>query len=424
MKLIVGLGNPGRKYEQTRHNIGFTVADKVAVLTSAGSGKVKFEGELAEASVGGEKLAILCPHTYMNASGQSVRKALDFYKLELEDILVVCDDLNLDSGRLRIRPSGSAGGQNGIKDIIRHLGSDAFARLRVGIGRPPDGWTVTDYVLGKFSKPEHETFEAATTEAAHAAMLRRCRTIPAVIAVALAHLLLAPAASAAIAAGELADLAAQLQYAWYTEASSDLVALAERLEDEKPRGDIEPWLRYYSAYGYYRAAMLAEDEYFGEYVERCESLSRRLVRADPEFVEALILRGSCAALLAARRPVSAVLAPSRAIKSFTKAARLAPDNPRLLLQQAVAVMQRPGLRDEFAPVSNLLDAAVAGFERLITADPLAPDWGEAEANTAIATLAIDEGQKKRARDALEQALQIVPDYRAAQRLLATLRAGR
>ena len=168
MKLIVGLGNPGRKYEQTRHNVGFIVAAKVAVLTSASGAKTKFEGELAEASVGGEKLAILCPHTYMNASGQSVRKALDFYKLEIEDVLVICDDLNLDAGRLRIRRSGSAGGQNGIKDIIRHLGSESFARLRVGIGRPPEGWSVTDYVLGKFSKTEHETFEKATTEAAHA----------------------------------------------------------------------------------------------------------------------------------------------------------------------------------------------------------------------------------------------------------------
>lgn len=170
MKLIVGLGNPGRKYEQTRHNVGFIVAEKIAVLTSAGAAKTKFEGELAESNLGGEKLAILCPHTFMNASGQSVRKALDFYKLEHTELLVICDDLNLASGRLRIRPSGSAGGQNGIKDIIRHLGSDAFARLRVGIDRPPAGWSVTDYVLGKFSKTESETFETATTSAAHAAI--------------------------------------------------------------------------------------------------------------------------------------------------------------------------------------------------------------------------------------------------------------
>jgi PTH1 family peptidyl-tRNA hydrolase len=106
----------------------------------------------------------------MNASGQSVRKAIDFYKLDLSELLVVCDDLNLDGGRLRIRASGSAGGQNGIKDIIRHLGSESFPRLRVGIGRPPEGWTVTDYVLGKISKSEHEQFESATTRAARAAI--------------------------------------------------------------------------------------------------------------------------------------------------------------------------------------------------------------------------------------------------------------
>ncbi|MCD0460705.1 aminoacyl-tRNA hydrolase [Roseiconus lacunae] len=170
MKLIVGLGNPGRKYEMTRHNVGFIVAHKVAVLTSAGTAKTKFEGELNESSIGGQKAAILLPQTFMNASGQSVRKAVDFYKLSLSDLLVVCDDLNLPSGKLRLRPSGSAGGQNGLKDIIRHLGSESFPRLRVGIGRPPEGWAVTDYVLGKFSKQEQETFEAATTRAAHAAI--------------------------------------------------------------------------------------------------------------------------------------------------------------------------------------------------------------------------------------------------------------
>lgn len=170
MKLIVGLGNPGRKYEQTRHNVGFIVAAKVAALSSAAPSKTKFEGELAESNIDGEKVAILCPHTYMNASGQSVRKAFDFYKLDLGDILVICDDLNLTPGRLRLRASGSAGGQNGIKDIIRHLGSEDFPRLRVGIGRPPDGWAVTDYVLGKFTKAEKEQFELATTRAAHAAI--------------------------------------------------------------------------------------------------------------------------------------------------------------------------------------------------------------------------------------------------------------
>ncbi|TWU41467.1 Peptidyl-tRNA hydrolase [Novipirellula aureliae] len=168
MKLIVGLGNPGRKYEQTRHNVGFVVAAKFAAIILADPSKSRFEGEWAEGMVGGEKIAVLCPHTYMNASGQSVRKAVDFFKLDPEQILVVCDDLNLPCGRLRLRPSGSSGGQKGLADIARHLGTEAFARLRVGIGRPPDGWQVVDYVLGKFNKSEEDTIETVTTRAAYA----------------------------------------------------------------------------------------------------------------------------------------------------------------------------------------------------------------------------------------------------------------
>ncbi|MEM1261588.1 MAG: hypothetical protein AAGH76_04280 [Pseudomonadota bacterium] len=231
-------------------------------------------------------------------------------------------------------------------------------------------------------------------------------------------------AGAAVSANELADMAAQLQYAWYTEQVDELVALAERLEDETPRGDIGPWLNYYSAYGYYRAAVLSDDDYVGEYIDRCERLSKALVRQDPEFVEALILRGSCAALLASRRPISAVLAPSRAVKAFTKAARLEPENPRLLLQQAIAVIDRPGLRDEFAPVEELLERSLQLFTITLEIDPLTPDWGEAEANTAMATLALKNGNRLRARDAAEQALQIVADYRAAERLLTELRTTR
>ena len=170
MKLIVGLGNPGRKYEQTRHNVGFMAVEKLASLIGAGAAKTRFEGEFAEGNSGGEKLLVLCPHTFMNASGQSVRKAIDFYKLEPDELLIVCDDLNLASGRLRIRPRGSAGGQNGLKDIIRHLDTEDFPRLRIGIGRPPEGWTVTDYVLGKFANSEQEAIDAATTRAAYGAI--------------------------------------------------------------------------------------------------------------------------------------------------------------------------------------------------------------------------------------------------------------
>ncbi len=170
MKLIVGLGNPGRKYEQTRHNIGFMVAAKVASLAGAGPSRVRLEGEVAEGSVGGEKLMILWPQTFMNASGQCVRKVCDFYKVPLEDLLVISDDLNLKTGRLRIRPGGSAGGQKGLADIIRHLGTDQFARLRIGIDQPPENWSTTDYVLGKFNQDETQKIEFALDRATQAAI--------------------------------------------------------------------------------------------------------------------------------------------------------------------------------------------------------------------------------------------------------------
>ena len=158
MKLIVGLGNPGRRYEQSRHNIGFMVAAKIAKQIGAGSVKNRFDGEVAEGAWAG-KLVVLCPQTYMNASGKSVRKACDFYKLAPDDVLVVCDDLDLPTGRLRFRASGSAGGQKGLADIIRHLGTDQVARLRIGIDRPPAGWDPAEYVLGKFVPEEQEKVE-------------------------------------------------------------------------------------------------------------------------------------------------------------------------------------------------------------------------------------------------------------------------
>jgi PTH1 family peptidyl-tRNA hydrolase len=169
MKLIVGLGNPGRRYEQTRHNIGFMVAAKVAAVIHADTVKSRFEGEVAE-GLAGEKLVVLCPQTYMNASGKSVRKACDFYKLSPDDVLVICDDLDLPPGRLRFRPGGSAGGQKGLADIIRHLGTDQIARLRIGIGRPPQGWQAADYVLGKFTSGEQPEVEQAIARAAAGAV--------------------------------------------------------------------------------------------------------------------------------------------------------------------------------------------------------------------------------------------------------------
>ena len=170
MKLVVGLGNPGRRYEGTRHNVGFLVVGELAKKGSrlpAGS-KERFQGETADADLEGEKALLLTPTTYMNLSGASVLAARDFYKIPQEDLIVVCDDLNLPLAKLRVRADGSAGGQKGLEDIIRRLGTDEFTRLRIGIGAPPDGWTWPDFVLSKFTKEEIPAMEQAIARAVEA----------------------------------------------------------------------------------------------------------------------------------------------------------------------------------------------------------------------------------------------------------------
>lgn len=154
MKMIVGLGNPGQKYVGTRHNIGFEVLGQFARKHFASKPKAKFESEYSELQLGEQKILLLCPLTYMNLSGQGVSQAASFFRIEPTEILVVCDDFNLEINRLRFRPSGSAGGQNGLKDIIQRLGSQDFSRLRVGIGPVPGRWNPADFVLGKFSEEE------------------------------------------------------------------------------------------------------------------------------------------------------------------------------------------------------------------------------------------------------------------------------
>lgn len=156
MKMIVGLGNPGQKYVGTRHNIGFEIVGRLAVKNSAPPPRLKFEAEYSEIRIGDQRVVLLCPLTYMNLSGRSVAKASRFFKIAPEDLLVVCDDFNLKLSRVRFRPAGSAGGQNGLDNIIRMLGTDVFPRLRVGIGPVPDGWNPADFVLGKFTTEELE----------------------------------------------------------------------------------------------------------------------------------------------------------------------------------------------------------------------------------------------------------------------------
>ena len=168
MKLVVGLGNPGRRYQQTRHNIGWAVLGELARRFATGSAKPRFQGEVVEADLEGQKALLLTPWTYMNLSGASVLAARDFYKIPNEDVLVVCDDLNLPVAKLRIRAGGSSGGQKGLEDIIRRLGSEDFPRLRIGIGSPPEGWDWANYVLGKFSGDEVADVAVAVVEAAEA----------------------------------------------------------------------------------------------------------------------------------------------------------------------------------------------------------------------------------------------------------------
>jgi PTH1 family peptidyl-tRNA hydrolase len=170
MKLVVGLGNPGRRYEATRHNVGFRVAAAVAAQTSISAARSRFEGDFQEARVDDHRFAVLCPATFMNASGRSVRQAVDFYRLEPAQVLVVCDDFALPVAKLRIRAKGSAGGQKGLADILRVLGTEAVPRCRVGIGTPPGVMDPADYVLGKFTREELPAIELAVERAAEAAL--------------------------------------------------------------------------------------------------------------------------------------------------------------------------------------------------------------------------------------------------------------
>lgn len=154
MFLIVGLGNPGVEYAATRHNIGFDMitylSDKYNIPVNSREGKAL----VGKGILAGEKVMLAQPQTYMNLSGESVRALMDYYKIDIEDLLVIYDDISLDVGQLRIRKKGSAGGHNGIKNVILHLGHDTFQRIKIGVGEKPKGYDLADYVLGHFSGEE------------------------------------------------------------------------------------------------------------------------------------------------------------------------------------------------------------------------------------------------------------------------------
>ena len=169
MYLIVGLGNPTREYEHTRHNAGFDAVDMLADRLNISVKEKKHKGLCGKGMLGAEKVILLKPQTYMNLSGESVQAAADFYKIDHEHIIVMYDDIDLDVGKLRVRAKGSAGGHNGIKNIIAHLGTQEFPRVRIGVGAKPDRMDLADYVLGRFPQVEQSVMEDAFKEAAEAA---------------------------------------------------------------------------------------------------------------------------------------------------------------------------------------------------------------------------------------------------------------
>lgn len=171
MKLIVGLGNPEARYDGTRHNVGFDVIDLMADKFGIGLDTVKHKGIYGKGKIEGQTVILLKPMTYMNLSGESVSQVAAYYKIAPEDIIVVYDDINLDVGRLRVRGKGSAGGHNGIKNIIAHLHTEDFPRVRVGIGKKPPKMDLADYVLSHFSDEEVKSMQEGYERASEAVAL-------------------------------------------------------------------------------------------------------------------------------------------------------------------------------------------------------------------------------------------------------------
>ena len=170
MKVVVGLGNPGSRYAGTRHNVGFAVLDLLAQGPRAGRWQNRFQAQVCELTEDTTKVLLIKPDTFMNLSGRCVRQVVDFYQLPLQDLLIVCDDVNLPLGRLRFRPRGTHGGHNGLRDIQAHLGTTEYARLRIGVGAP-EGSELVDHVLGRFRPGEKAVIGEALETAAQAVMV-------------------------------------------------------------------------------------------------------------------------------------------------------------------------------------------------------------------------------------------------------------
>lgn len=170
MKVVVGLGNPGSRYRGTRHNVGFAVVEALGGSPKASGFQERFQAQVAEVREDADKVLLVKPETFMNLSGRCVRQVVDFYQVPLEDLLVVCDDFNLPLGQIRTRAKGTHGGHNGLRDIQQHVGTTAYARLRIGVGAPAEGDAV-DYVLGRFRPTERPIIDEAIQTAVQAVVV-------------------------------------------------------------------------------------------------------------------------------------------------------------------------------------------------------------------------------------------------------------
>ena len=172
MFIIAGLGNPGKDYKNTRHNIGFDVIDVIAEKHNISVIEKKHKAIIGKGVIEGKKVILVKPQTYMNLSGESLREIIDYYKVDpTEELIVISDDISLNPGNIRIRKKGSAGGHNGLKSIIQHLGTDAFMRIKMGVGEKPKGYDLADYVLGHFTGDERKIMDEAATSAEEAVRL-------------------------------------------------------------------------------------------------------------------------------------------------------------------------------------------------------------------------------------------------------------
>jgi peptidyl-tRNA hydrolase, PTH1 family len=166
--IVIGLGNPGGRYDNTRHNVGFDAVDFLAAKHGIKITKLKHKALSGDGNISGHRVILVKPQTFMNLSGESVREIIEFYKVPLNNVIIIYDDVDLDLGKIRVRPKGSSGTHNGMRSILYHVQSEDFPRIRIGIGRPPEGWALADFVLSKFNEQDRKLIGESVKNAAEA----------------------------------------------------------------------------------------------------------------------------------------------------------------------------------------------------------------------------------------------------------------